>query len=75
MTDPVRKQVGDDVVRQSYRSCKDSADVVLYTIFGGGHTWPGSNINIGAASLTTHTISATPLLLDWFHEHSRSPNR
>lgn len=72
---PVRRNVGTDVVRQSYRSCKDGADVELYTILGGGHTWPGSDIVIGAASLTTHTISATELALDWFHDHPRRPDR
>lgn len=30
-----------NVVRRSYDRCADGADVVLYTIHGGGHTWPG----------------------------------
>ncbi len=30
-----------DVTRRTYSHCADEAAVVLYTIEGGGHTWPG----------------------------------
>jgi polyhydroxybutyrate depolymerase len=33
--------VAPDATRRDYTGCADSADVVLYTIRGGGHTWPG----------------------------------
>lgn len=33
--------VAPDAARREYTGCADSADVVLYTIRGGGHTWPG----------------------------------
>ena len=33
--------VTTDVTRVHYTSCADHADVVLYTIEGGGHSWPG----------------------------------
>lgn len=29
------------VDRTVYRGCRDGAEVVLYTVKGGGHTWPG----------------------------------
>jgi polyhydroxybutyrate depolymerase len=29
---------------EAYRTCKSGAQVVLYTIEGGGHTWPGSTL-------------------------------
>lgn len=73
--EPLTAHLGDDVERRSYGSCKDGADVVLYTILGGGHTWPGSDVIVGAPSLTTHTISATKLALDWFEAHPRGPDR
>jgi polyhydroxybutyrate depolymerase len=33
--------VASDATRREYTGCADGADVVLYTIRGGGHTWPG----------------------------------
>ena len=38
---PVETRVADDVTRLEYQGCADGADVWLYTIHGGGHTWPG----------------------------------
>ncbi len=37
-TDPAD---GTSVQKRVYRQCTDGADVVLYEIKGGGHTWPG----------------------------------
>lgn len=54
---------GTTVTLRRYRNCPDS-DVRLYTVNGGGHTWPGTNyagytIALGA---TTFDIDATLLL-------------
>jgi polyhydroxybutyrate depolymerase len=38
---PVESAVAADVTRLEYTGCADDASVVLYTIHGGGHTWPG----------------------------------
>lgn len=38
---PVESRVAADVARLEYTSCANDADVVLYTVHGGGHTWPG----------------------------------
>jgi polyhydroxybutyrate depolymerase len=38
---PIESAVAADVTRRAYTGCADDADVVLYTIHGGGHTWPG----------------------------------
>jgi polyhydroxybutyrate depolymerase len=38
---PVESAVAADVTRLEYTGCSDDAAVVLYTIRGGGHTWPG----------------------------------
>src|SRR3989449_4466532 len=40
-TNPVDSVVATDVTRLEYTKCADDAAVVLYTIKGGGHTWPG----------------------------------
>lgn len=64
--DPEVSRIGADVERWTYRDC--AADVELYTIFDGGHTWPGAEIDIGP---TTQTIDATQLVFDWFESHAR----
>lgn len=38
---PVESAIAADVTRLEYTGCADDAEVVLYTIQGGGHTWPG----------------------------------
>lgn len=65
-SEPAVDRVGEDVERWTYPDCTDGVDVVLYTVFGGGHTWPGAEVTIGP---TTQTIDATELALDWFDAH------
>jgi polyhydroxybutyrate depolymerase len=50
----------------SYGGCKDGTAVVLYVIDGGGHTWPGAAIDVQRLGVTTHEISATDLIWDFF---------
>ena len=38
---PDESAVAADVTRLEYTGCSNDAAVVLYTIHGGGHTWPG----------------------------------
>jgi polyhydroxybutyrate depolymerase len=40
---PATREVTEHVSSISYRACKANADVVLYVVAGGGHTWPGSS--------------------------------
>ncbi|MQY05525.1 alpha/beta hydrolase family esterase [Actinomadura macrotermitis] len=59
-----RDRPGSEITRTRYPRCRDGARVELYTVAGGGHTWPGS-IPIGAGKTTTQ-IDATRLILDAF---------
>jgi polyhydroxybutyrate depolymerase len=69
---PVTQQVTLHVTRVSYRGCKANADVVLYVIEGGGHTWPGSTATWDPAlGVVTDEISASELLWE-FGRHRRS---
>lgn len=70
--EPERSELGDDVTLRRYTGCDEGVGVELYTIDGGGHTWPGSEVIIGPASMTTDTIDATALALDWFEAHPRA---
>ena len=67
---PVDAAVAADVTRREYAGCADSAAVVLYTIQGGGHQWPGGKPLpqwiVGPAS---GSIEATRLMWAFFREH------
>jgi polyhydroxybutyrate depolymerase len=67
---PVQSTVAADVVRLEYLDCAGGATVVLYTIRGGGHQWPGGRAL--PAFLTgpyTRSINATRLMWAFFQEH------
>jgi hypothetical protein len=63
-----------------YRECADAAAVVLYTLSGGGHSWPGGkpppSWRVGA---TNTSIDATAEMWEFFVEHplrgTRSANQ
>ena len=38
---PVESKPAPDVTRTEYKDCAEDASVVLYTVQGGGHQWPG----------------------------------
>jgi polyhydroxybutyrate depolymerase len=65
--DPVDTTVAPDVTRRSYTGCADDAAVVLYTVRGGGHTWPGGmQLPEWFVGRTTRSIDATSLMWDFF---------
>jgi polyhydroxybutyrate depolymerase len=67
---PVASVVAADVTRLEYTDCADDAAVVLYTIQGGGHTWPGGKpIPEGLAGPTSKSIDASSLMWAFFREH------
>lgn len=41
---PDIQQDGTQVTRSQYNNCRNSSQVVTYTVEGGGHGWPGSNV-------------------------------
>ena len=67
---PSSERVAPDVLRESYSGCQVGADVVLYVVEGGGHTWPGA-IDVPTLGRTTHSIDATSLIWEFFAAHPR----
>jgi polyhydroxybutyrate depolymerase len=65
---PIERKIGPDVVRRVWPSCARGDQVVLYTVLGGGHTWPGA-ARSASPMYTTETISATNLTLAFFADH------
>ena len=67
---PVDSAVAVDVTRRVYTHCADDAAVVLYTVQGGGHQWPGGKPMpawmVGPAS---DAIDATTQMWAFFGEH------
>ncbi|HEY8850864.1 MAG TPA: PHB depolymerase family esterase [Gemmatimonadaceae bacterium] len=67
---PVESVVAVDVTRLAYTSCADDAAVVLYTVHGGGHTWPGGTpLPKWFVGRTTRSIDATRLMWSFFQKH------
>lgn len=72
--DPVDTPVNATVHRLSYTNCALNADVVLYTVEGGGHAWPGGKpLPEWWVGRTPREIDATRLLWDFFVQHPRGP--
>lgn len=64
---PVDSAVAPDVIRRTYTECAGGASVVLYTIRGGGHTWPGGmELPEWFVGRTTRSIDATQLMWEFF---------
>ncbi len=53
-----------------YPAGSNNADVVFYTVTGGGHTWPGGKpMPAAIVGKTTSDVDATRLMWDFFVEH------
>ncbi len=67
---PVKSVVTADVTRLEYTNCADDAAVVLYTIIGGGHSWPGGvpppEWLVGP---TSNSIDASSRMWAFYREH------
>jgi polyhydroxybutyrate depolymerase len=68
---PVDSAVAPGVTRRGYSSCAGDAAVVLYTIAGGGHTWPGGErMPEWFVGRTSRSIDATSVMWAFFRAHS-----
>jgi polyhydroxybutyrate depolymerase len=73
---PLDSTVAADVTRRTYTHCADGAEVVLYTIHGGGHTWPGGGpMPEWFAGRTSYSIDASRLMWEFFRERPLKPRR
>jgi len=50
-----------------YTGCKDTAEIILYTIEGGGHTWPGGRPTY--VGKTSSDINASEVMWAFFEAH------
>jgi polyhydroxybutyrate depolymerase len=64
---------GTTVFREHYAAGASGAEVVLYGIRGGGHTWPGSKETLlrFLVGKTSKEIDASRIMWDFLRSHSR----
>ena len=67
---PIELPTTGEVSGKKYTKCKQNAEVVFYSIQGGGHAWPGGEplpeIIVGH---TTQDINATKEMWEFFKQH------
>ena len=68
---PIATNDGTSITRTSYVSCVNGTSVVLYTVIGGGHAWPGGRqylpkLIIGRAS---RQLDASQTIDEFFLAH------
>lgn len=56
-----------EVKGEEWGNCRGNADVVLYVVDGGGHSWPGSAIM--PRVITTQDVNATDVMWEFFKQH------
>lgn len=69
-TEAVESAVSAHVSRLEYTKCAGGATVALYTVGGGGHSWPGGRpIAEWWVGPTSHEVDATGVMWAFFREH------
>jgi len=63
---------GTKVKKEFYRGCSEDAEVILYVIEGGGHTWPGGQQYLPEKIIgrTCRDVDANAVLLDFLKNHT-----
>lgn len=59
------------IVRDAFDNCADGSSVVLYSILGGGHAWPGGKKARQSADTPAQALSASRKMVDFFLSHPR----
>ncbi len=65
------KETEGSIVKETYGGGREGTEVVLYTIVGGKHAWPGGKTAWLGGDIPTHEISATDLMWEFFKTHPK----
>jgi len=71
----VERRVSGHVTFLGWTGCRGGADVQLYVVDGGGHTWPGSKGSKAVAAITgptTFEVNANDLIWKFLQAHPLS---
>ena len=60
---------GTRVTRATFGGGRDGSEVVLVTIHGGGHTWPGAAARDQSLGRSTRNVSVNDLMWEFFERH------
>jgi polyhydroxybutyrate depolymerase len=66
---PAEQRLSPMVLLRRFTGCRAGGAVDFYAIEGGGHTWPGSPIDVARLGVTTKEISASETLWTFFTQH------
>jgi polyhydroxybutyrate depolymerase len=63
---------GTTIRREAFRGCKGGAEVIVYTVEGGGHSWPGGKPPAPESLIgkTSHNMDASEVLWEFFSKHA-----
>ena len=67
---PAASQPYERVSALTWAGCNEAVEVVLYTLEGGGHTWPGAPPGMTSGGSFPY-MSATDAIWDFFQSHPR----
>ena len=68
---PRQVSVTSTVAETVYRGCRAGTQVLLYTLIGDGHTWPGTPFDVPRLGGVNRQVGATALMLRFFRAHTR----
>ncbi len=64
---------GTRIQRKEWTAGRHGAPVILYTIEGGGHTWPGEDTSAAFLGKVTMNIHANDVIWEFFLKHPMKP--
>jgi polyhydroxybutyrate depolymerase len=70
-----KREEKGNVVRETWTGCAEGTGVVLVTIRGGGHAWPGGAKGTPWADEPSREADATAEIWDFFSRHGRPRGR
>ena len=68
---PVQASYSASITSYTWSQCDKQADVVQYEVAEGGHTWPGTDVDLSPLGFTTQEIEASQVMWQFFSEHQR----
>jgi len=63
---------GTTIRREVFAGCKEGAEIIVYTVEGGGHTWPGGKAYLPEIIIgkTSRNMNASEALWEFFSKHA-----
>jgi len=65
------KETEGSIIKETYGGGRDGSEVILYSVVGGKHAWPGGVTAWLGGDTPTHEIDATDLMWEFFKAHPK----